>query len=475
MNGGRLESGRRPQPGGDSAWLLFLGVLLLGAAPLHPYRTPAAIRESLAESPHAGDCEQCHSMHGQDDIAYDKALLGPDDNTLCDRCHTNASAAGGYGGSWPFVGSAHGPSSHTIWPGPTPPPRTEADAAGKCLNCHDPHGWKDGTGIIPFLAIGREETLCLTCHDGSPAAKNVAFDVISRPYRHPMTTYSGRHKGPDEPLPSDVAAAPVDNRHAECTDCHNPHVGYADRFGPPAPPGISKVNFGVSRLQVQNGAPGAPPGFTYVAAADTVTTPIAEYQICFKCHSSWTTQPTGQTDLARELNPANASFHPVEAPRLDLNIDPAAFTPGWNSTSMTRCVDCHGSGSPGGPRGPHGSNYRYILQQPYTASPAFRTMTTGELCFTCHATNVYYDASPSNPLTASRFNRPGVNQGHAEHVGKRRVPCYSCHVTHGAANLPHLMVTGRVPGMTGYTETPTGGTCQSTCHGVRSYTVNYAR
>ena len=46
-----------------------------------------------------------------------------------------------------------------------------------------------------------------------------------------------------------------------------------------------------------------------------------EYQICFKCHSSWafgnTTWPTStltgtqETDLASEFSPTNKSGHPV--------------------------------------------------------------------------------------------------------------------------------------------------------------------
>ena len=53
----------------------------------------------------------------------------------------------------------------------------EAQAAGKCVNCHDVHGYNmDGTGLIPSLLVSREEKLCLVCHDGSPAAKNINDD-----------------------------------------------------------------------------------------------------------------------------------------------------------------------------------------------------------------------------------------------------------------------------------------------------------
>jgi hypothetical protein len=77
-------------------------------------------------------------------------------------------------------------------------------------------------------------------------------------------------------------------------------------------------------------------------------------------------------------------------------------------------------------------------------------------------------------LTASRFNAPGAVRGHAGHVGLQ-IPCYACHTTHGSTTLPHLIVTGRNPGILSYSESPTGGTCTATCHVARTYNTNYAR
>jgi len=266
-------------------------------------------------------------------------------------------------------------------------------------------------------------------------------------------------------------------RHAACVDCHNPHVGTADPGGPPPAPELSRSMLGVSRLLVQNFGAGTTPQFTFLPASDTLTTPRAEYQVCFKCHSTWTTPPTGQADLPVELNPANASFHPVEAAGKIPIIQPGAFTSAWNAASMTGCDDCHGSSLEGAPRGPHGSNNRGILKAPYAASSMPRTMDSGELCFSCHTYDVYGNPqSPESVRAASRFNAPATAAGHAEHVGTNQVPCYACHVTHGAANQPHLIVTGRLNGLTAYSETPTGGTCQTACHPQgQSYTTNYAR
>jgi predicted CXXCH cytochrome family protein len=459
--------------------LLALPLLSLAAAPRKPKlprmpRGPAEVTKILAQGPHAGTCEACHTEHaGGQPIPYAKALIGPDDNTLCDGCHNVPWQGGSYGDTWLYAGSAHGASPTAIWPGPDPPARTEVGAAGKCLNCHDPHGLSDGTGLIPFLAHQREESLCFTCHDGSPAVTNIRGDVL-KAFSHATATYTGRHAGPTESQPSDFAVSPINRRHAECEDCHNPHVARADGPLPPSAPEASKRLLGASRVDVLNGAAGTAPAYTFIPGSDTLTSPVTEYQLCFKCHSSWTTQPSGQTDLARVLNPANPSTHPVEAQGANTNIDIAAFTAGWSATSLTTCGDCHGSDL--GAAGPHGSTYQHILRQPYTASPALRTMDPSELCFRCHDYNVYGNSSSGDPTQAnSRFNKPNVGKGHADHVGALEVTCYSCHTTHGSATRKHLIVTGRNPGITSYTETPAGGSCTPTCHGTETYTVNYAR
>jgi hypothetical protein len=103
-------------------------------------------------------------------------------------------------------------------------------------------------------------------------------------------------------------------------------------------------------------------------------------------------------------------------------------------------------------------------------------MASNEMCFDCHSFDVYANrSSPESVRAHSRFNRPGADKGHAEHVAEENVPCYACHTTHGSTVQKRLIVTGRTPGIRNYTETASGGTCAPTCHGSESYTVNYAR
>jgi predicted CXXCH cytochrome family protein len=447
--------------------------LLTGAMPrrMSP-RTPAAIESVLGQGPHAGDCQSCHTMHAEGGAPNPGALLAPNDNLFCGSCHADTWTGPSYPGLPHYTGSAHGGSLTAVWPGPVPPPRIEAGAAGKCLNCHDPHGWEDAAGLVPFLGLSREESLCLACHDGAPAA-DVRSDY-QKPFRHPGPEYAGRHSGMGEALPTDFGRSPANLRHAECEDCHNPHVARSDAPFVPGPDRMSKRLLGVSRVAVVHGGAGSSPVFNFIPGADTLTSPGGESQLCYKCHSSWTTQPSGQTDLARELNPNNPSFHPVESLGANTNIAFGAFVAPWGSLSRTRCTDCHGSDD-GFAAGPHGSLYQGILKRPYPASAQNRPPDSGELCFSCHSFDVYGNPGASDPVRAqSRFNKPGVDKGHAEHAGLE-VPCYACHVTHGSTTLPNLLVTGRSPGIVSYTRTLDGGTCAPTCHGSQSYTVNYAR
>ena len=479
----RASTETTPRPGGRrllalaarTAALLCLPAAALAApAPHRGPRTPADITQAMETGPHAGLCDKCHTSHAGEVTPQPNALLGPDDNALCDGCHTVAWKGGSYPGTWLYAGSAHGSNPATVWPGPSPPARTDMPAGGKCVNCHDPHGWDDATGTIPHLAVGREEQLCLACHGGSPALVNVQTDQL-KPFRHPAQDYTGRHTGADESQPSSFAFSPVNNRHAECEDCHDPHVARTDP--PPLAPTLDapKSVLGVSRVRVLNGPAGSTPSYFFTPGADTVSAPVAEYQLCFKCHSSWTVQPSGQTDFGVVLNPNNPSYHPVEAPGRDLTLQPGAFAPGWSATSVTPCGSCHGSDL-GTVRGPHGSNFRYLLRQPYTATSAHEAMTPDGLCFQCHAYDVYANPFASDAVRrASRFNKPGSASGHAEHVGGQQVPCYACHVTHGSTTLPHLLATGRSPGIVSFTETLAGGTCTPTCHGPQTYSINYAR
>jgi hypothetical protein len=301
---------------------------------------------------------------------------------------------------------------------------------------------------------------------------------FTKRYRHPIAT-AAVHSAAEGGVPGNYGHAAVNNkRHSECVDCHNPHEAKADPSAPVAPTASNRQR-GVSRIEVTNGAAGTVPAYVYRAATFGGTP--KEYEICFKCHSSWTTLPPVTAsggvprDLAVQFNPNNRSYHPVEAAGKNANINVNAFISPWTAVKLMYCTDCHSSDS-GTIRGPHGSIYNYLLKRDYRASSASRTMASAEICFDCHRYDTYANDKASSTIQGySRFNSPQSDKGHVFHVGNKRYPCYACHETHGSTALPALMVVGRSPGLTAYTQTANGGTCTPTCHNQRSYTINYAR
>lgn len=418
-----------------------------------------------------GSCAQCH-VDASGRSRLPKGLWRENDNEVCFTCHRTEDLLGVYPGWEVYDGSVHSTDPRAAWPGPFPPARRELRAAGKCLNCHDPHGKSDRLGAIPSLLELREGDLCLACHDGDPSALDVSRE-LRKPYAHSPYKNADRHgvrEGADPARYSYVGG----NRHAACADCHNAHAVAADA-APPLAPVASNRLARVGRVRVLNGAPGIMPLYDYRSANDT-SVPILEYEVCFKCHSSWTRQPPGEPDLALLFNPNNPSFHPVEGLGKNLSIDANAFVGGRSASSTVFCSDCHGSDdSP--LRGPHGSRFPNLLRAAYESRSESRMAAPDELCFLCHRFDVYASAGGGPFAGASRWNPPNASSGHAFHVAERNVPCFACHDSHGSTVFPALIALGRFPGLSGFSANADGrgGSCSPTCHGQRQYAGNYAR
>lgn len=414
-----------------------------------------------------GSCGQCHSSSGNE--SFPKGLWRENDNEICYTCHRAKGFSGIYPGFDVFETSSHRTDPLFVWPGPAPLPRREENAAGKCLNCHSAHGRSDQEGLIPSLLNAREESLCLTCHDGAPSDKDIAREM-RKPFSHPAIFTRGRHRADEDGDPARFSSI-GGNRHAECSDCHNPHAALGDPL-PPIPPNASNRNAYVSRVGVMNPGPGMIPQYDYRPAFDN-SIPILEYEICFKCHSSWTQQSPGEPDMALLFNTNNASYHPVEGPGKNLALDPSAFVGGKSALSTIYCGDCHGSDD-SELRGPHGSQFPNLLRRSYEQNSNLRTITRDELCFLCHRFETYGEPIGSFQQS-SRFNLPASPFGHNFHVGERNVPCYACHDSHGSIQYPALIVTGRSPGLVRFSFSDIGGSCMPTCHDSRSYQINYPR
>jgi len=295
----------------------------------------------------------------------------------------------------------------------------------RCSACHMGHGIKE----TPMLSAPEEE-LCYKCH-GSQAERDMAVrqglisggvnpanvrDDFQKPYRHPVEL-RGKH------IPGDVASSDgITERHAECTDCHDPHrTGGFKRFS----------------------------GATEVEREWTAVGAVFQFELCYRCHSSMANLPITQTDKRAEFNTANASFHPVEGrgKRPDIPSLKKQF-------GVIKCTDCHA---------PHGSIYENILSKNYQRRDDFESEESYALCYSCHLR--------SSILSNESFPY------HRQHIVDERTSCYTCHDSHGSINNPALIRFNKDPRFTRVNPSSSGrleyyskgrnsGGCYLNCHGV---------
>lgn len=477
------------------------------------------------------DCATCHYMkdhrggivklHDADDrtVVYTYNAGAPDTlNGFCISCHDGDGAQDPLiTNGTPFYDGVTPPSvDETLWNASahgTAAQNIGCMGDGSSTGCHgNGHGSNKSNMLSLFdkTADGsadpmdEEEELCLSCHGGGGVATvqvHLAFSSYTNTgtgfYKHdPEATYRLHDKNEN----TGAAFASGGNRHVECVDCHNPH---AAKTGTATAPALLPSLTGASGVDPAYSGIGAPTGFTWLS---NVT---YEYQVCFKCHSSFTTLPsyspdgwdgsafvangllkltTGginnqiadKRDMAEAFNPANGSHHAVMAAGTNANISASTFQAGYTFASRLYCTSCHnnsGSATAGQGKGPHGSANIHILDKGFAGVAQYKTIhndaimaSTNEVCTKCHKSGSYYTAS-----TASRFNK------HKFHVDQK-VQCYVCHNTHGSEQF-HLINFNRNDAncLTGFGTTYNSQTaykhalynpslinngCIITCHGI---------
>jgi len=407
-------------------------------------------------------------------------------------------------------------------------------ARGECGHCHEGHAGQDtDPTLYPYGLFAEEEDVCWTCHDGTVTyAADARVGFSSTPpntttdyYKHPVSPlYSG--VTPSDHRSGEVApsAFGAGRRHAECVDCHNPHAAANDGTAgqsthePGGPTGnrLAAALLGATGLVVTSWQGAGQPfsSASYDLEPLTSLTDNYEWQICLKCHSSFTTLPTfpaigsgnftaskitslgvGQVreyqDLGQAINPNNLSYHPLAAVGRNAGIPVASFTSPWSATSTMGCSDCHTKGpAAGGAEGPHGSTHMHILKRPvrlqentHYLDPSWGKAIghdPNELCFQCHRWQTYVEKE-ADPATNTGF-RDGGDNLHTKHLGDmaRGVTCYTCHDVHGT-NKQHLInfnlayVTAPAGSQGAYTHSASGGSCNLTCHGENHNPLAYSR
>ncbi len=386
------------------------------------------------------ECTSCHNAHNNQ---FGSFLVKSNANAaICTTCHLKSG----------YAASVHATSIVAYTPAGYP-----ATTVGEwsCRNCHRSHG---ASAAQAYNLRGAEEATCFQCHGNPPltGARNIQA-LFLKTYKHPTVTVSAKHKDP-EADGTNFTYSPINNRHAECQDCHDQHQS---KTGTHIPPGnlISNVLLGQWGVEPVYGAAAwvAPASYTRQVFANT--TGYKEYQLCLKCHSSYafgTTPPVNITDQTIEMNPNNRGAHPVLR-SLSLQTG-SVVTKALAATQMSApwaagigtqtmyCTDCHGEDTAGEPQGPHGSNTQYMRQGtnkywPKNAAAALYNLGTldttdahlaGLFCRNCH------------PLRTAAGNT-WQNNVHQEHSDSAMVgvvvPCVACHVV-----VPHGSRRGRLIG-----------------------------
>ncbi|HHC73111.1 MAG TPA: hypothetical protein ENK54_09465 [Thiotrichales bacterium] len=387
-------------------------------------------------------CTSCHDPH--DDSNGNFLVMSNIRGTLCNTCHQKRG--------W---GSASHATSGATWNGAGNDPWPDTDwnnvRDNACQNCHQPHGAGAGGRLLRYAA---EEENCLDCHNGNVAAHDIG-SVLMKSYSHPVSDFQGTHE------PGETAV--VNSRHVECQDCHNPH---AARSGSGDPPGALAEVRGVS---ISGGE------------VDPLT---REYQLCLRCHGDsagkpppYTTRLHQETNVRLEFDTGNPSYHPVAGVGNNPNV-PSLKAP-WTTSSIIRCTDCHNNDDQAGPRGPHGSSYRPILERQYlTSDPTPESEAAYALCYKCHDRN--------SILGNQSFSR------HSFHIGggrmrKLNTPCNVCHDPHGVQtyggrpersekliNFDTSVVQPNSSGLLYYESRGTfAGACYLSCHGKNHNPCTY--
>jgi hypothetical protein len=298
--------------------------------------------------------------------------------------------------------NAHSQSESMVWPGSSRPP-------GDCRNCHTAHSsaspydglvatyrpTPDASAVLSDRQNGTFAELCLTCHDGSPSAKDIKqYVTFDGDKTGPQYTGGHRIMTAGGNLP---AGAPL-----PCYDCHNPHGSKGNAADAP-----SSNRHLVSDEQW--------------SGIDTSTT-AGVVAFCTKCHLPWEyvetigeagiagTVPTGQLDQIEGLTRWKADNK--------LSLIPGAY--GHTKANMENpTVSCYAC---------HGNNYAAP-----SATSGFNVHRpgAGQGCAACHAgPQDAGDGGPARRAVVGEFSQGG---GHHVDGSVSDRDCGVCHLEGDAA------------------------------------------
>ena len=308
-------------------------------------------------------CITCHNPHTIDDkflrlnrtqaVSHGTdGVFDPASDIVCLACHNKTG--------WATSAHSHRDVANEIYT--TDASNQREFPAGiqvwqaSCLNCHDTHTvtgarmlLREGTDSMTTPKTGgnaAQEETCYQCHTIDGGLDNILVsnsqvpDIETQfnlPFSKPITNTdqsvsSEQHSITDKDF-MESASNLGSNRHAECTDCHNPHRIIKNRKfndDPTIPDakahhdhasttavhsniisGALAGTWGVEPSSYGSAEFGSNPigfivkkGYAGTGASDDVNSPYVtrEYQICLKCHSNYaygTNPPTSGPSIGK--------------------------------------------------------------------------------------------------------------------------------------------------------------------------------
>jgi len=307
---------------------------------------------------------------------------------------------------------------------------------GSCMACHRGHG----TSMSPMLPAPQSE-VCLTCHGSQSSRDKAVLDQELDPAARPALMSSVLNQPFVHPI-SEQAYSRLEPGAVTCTSCHSPHRGTAR----------TTTNPGEGEFQKRS--PRDPNRF--------------EFELCLGCHGGVGPGARVGLEIGGRLDPANRSYHPVLAS--SGNGSPS-LAPEFSSREIN-CTDCHGNSDPDGPRGPHGSGVRYLLNGEYvTTDGTEESALAYALCYRCH--------DRAQVIDSAAFPE------HRRHVVDERASCATCHDGHGSIANRALIGFGEQTRAAGVSPSvgagrlafesygPGSGACYVTCHGYDHAPATY--
>ncbi len=269
----------------------------------------------------------------------------------------------------------------------------------QCASCHVGHG-TTGTAMLPLS----EEDFCYQCHGNvlevgkSKRDNRISLTVemknlrteFQKPYRHPVELQSNTYYGSSAQEESVYRQS-----QAECLDCHRGH----GVDGTQSSAGLSQKR----STKVRN---------------------EYEYQLCYKCHANIIQSSVARKNIKTWFETTNPSFHPVET--VGKNSHVPSFKEPYSISSLINCTDCHNNSDLSGPKGPHGSDYKFILERNYNTQDFVpESESQYALCYKCHNRDSILN-DESFPF-------------HNEHIVGESASCFTCHNSHGSQRNSHLI------------------------------------